>query len=61
MTEKEKLLKLPLDEATCKMLKGDIDEEGKCVVRLIDKDEETAELKKIDYLRKGKPLPPPSE
>jgi len=34
MSEIEEILKLKADAITCKKLKGDLDEEGNCVVRL---------------------------
>jgi hypothetical protein len=36
---RERVLKLPLDSVTCRKLLGDIDEEGRCVVRLREEDD----------------------
>jgi len=35
---RERVLKLPIDSVTCRKLLGDIDEDGRCVIRLREED-----------------------
>ena len=46
---RERVLKLPIDSVTCRKLLGDIDEDGRCVIRL--REEEDGSLRLVKTVR----------
>ncbi|MBW2672713.1 MAG: hypothetical protein JRD89_04745 [Deltaproteobacteria bacterium] len=56
MSEIEDILKLRLDAITCRKLKGDLDEEGNCVLRVRydpDDSESPKSLQKVVIISEG--------